>query len=103
MLVEGTETTQRFFENSMGAPNNYLGSNTPPRIPVANEGLVWDSLLKMVHNPGGGWHPGWGVDLITTHLGLGHTSEIPSSESLIKQERHTVEVFLSCAMPLMEK
>ena len=24
----------------------YLGS-TPPRIPVANEGLVWDSLLKM--------------------------------------------------------
>ena len=25
----------------------------PPRIPVANEGLGWDSLLKMVHNPGG--------------------------------------------------
>ena len=24
-----------------------------PRIPVANEGLVRDSLLKMVHNPGG--------------------------------------------------
>ena len=34
----------------------------PPRIPVANEGLGWDSLLKMVHNPGGDWHPGWGVD-----------------------------------------
>ena len=25
----------------------------PPRIPVANEGLGWDPLLKMVHNPGG--------------------------------------------------
>ena len=25
----------------------------PPRIPVANEGLGWDSLLKMFHNPGG--------------------------------------------------
>ena len=25
----------------------------PPRMPVANEGLVRDSLLKMVHNPGG--------------------------------------------------
>ena len=35
----------------------------PPRIPVANEGLGWDSLLKMVHNPGGDWNPGWGVDL----------------------------------------
>ena len=25
----------------------------PPRMPVANEGLGWDPLLKMVHNPGG--------------------------------------------------
>ncbi len=25
-----------------------------------NEGLVRDSLLKMVHNPGGHWHPGKG-------------------------------------------
>ncbi len=32
-----------------------------PRIPVTNEGLGWDSLLKMVHNPGGHWNPGWGV------------------------------------------
>ena len=31
-----------------------------PRIPVANKGLGWDSLLKMVHNPGGHWHPGKG-------------------------------------------
>ena len=31
-------------------------------MPVINEGLGWDSLLKMVHNPGGDWHPGWGVD-----------------------------------------
>ena len=30
---------------------------------MANEGLAWDSPLKMVHNPGGDWHPGWGVDL----------------------------------------
>ena len=29
-------------------------------MPVANEGLGWDSLLKMVHNPGGDWHPGTG-------------------------------------------
>ncbi len=30
---------------------------------VANEGSGWDSpILKMVHNPGGDWHPGWGVD-----------------------------------------
>ena len=35
----------------------------PARIPVANEGLVRDSLLKMFHNPGGDWNPGWGVDL----------------------------------------
>ena len=32
-----------------------------PRIPVTNEGLGWDALLKMVHNPGGDWHPGWRV------------------------------------------
>ena len=25
----------------------------PPRMPVANEGLGWDPLVKMVHNPGG--------------------------------------------------
>ena len=25
----------------------------PPRMPVVNEGLGWDPLLKMVHNPGG--------------------------------------------------
>ena len=41
----------------------YIGSTfPPPRIPVANEGLGWDSL-KMFHNPGGDWNPGWGVDL----------------------------------------
>ena len=27
---------------------------------MANEGLVRDPLLKMVHNPGGDWHPGRG-------------------------------------------
>ena len=35
---------------------------------MANEGLGWDSLLKMVHNPGGDWHPGWGVDLNGRHI-----------------------------------
>ena len=25
----------------------------PPRMPVANEGLGWDPLVKMFHNPGG--------------------------------------------------
>ena len=29
----------------------------PHRIPVVNEGLGWDPLLKMVHNPGGHWNP----------------------------------------------
>ena len=29
-------------------------------MPVTTEGLVWDSLQKMVHNPGGHWNPGWG-------------------------------------------
>ena len=29
-----------------------------------------DSLLKMVHNPGGDWHPGWGVVPIYCHLFL---------------------------------
>ena len=27
---------------------------------MANEGLGWDPLLKMVHNPGGDWYPGQG-------------------------------------------
>ena len=30
-----------------------LGLYPPPRMPVTNEGLGWDSLLKMVQNPGG--------------------------------------------------
>ena len=33
-------------------PITWIG-DPPPRMPVANEGLGWDSLLKMVHNPGG--------------------------------------------------
>ena len=37
--------------------------STPNPVTVTNEGLGWDSLLKMVHNPGGDWHPGWGVVL----------------------------------------
>ena len=30
-----------------------LDDHPPPRMPVANEGLGRDSLLKMVHSPGG--------------------------------------------------
>ena len=29
-------------------------------VSVTNEGLGWDSLKKMVHNPGVDWHPGRG-------------------------------------------
>ena len=32
---------------------------------VTNEGLGWDSLLKMVHNPGADWNPWWGGTQIT--------------------------------------
>ena len=28
-------------------------------MPVTNGGLGRDSLLEMVHNPGGDWNPGW--------------------------------------------
>ena len=49
-------------------PKLYPWIYPPPRMPVANEGWVRDSLLKMVHNPGGDWHPGWGVDLSYTPL-----------------------------------
>ena len=40
---------QRFSSEIGGISSVY----SPPSIPVTNEGLVWDSLLKMVHNPGG--------------------------------------------------
>ena len=43
---------------------------------MANEGLVRDSLLKMVHNPGGDWHPGWGVDLHDIEAAKFATSEL---------------------------
>ena len=32
----------------------------PPPSNSGNEGLGWDSLLKMFHNPGGDWNPGRG-------------------------------------------
>ena len=31
-----------------------------PSIPVANEGLAWDSLLKRFFFPGSDWNPGGG-------------------------------------------
>ena len=33
---------------------------SPLPVTVANEGLGWDPLLKMFHNPGGDWNPGRG-------------------------------------------
>ena len=33
---------------------------SPLPVTVANEGLGWDSLLTMVHDPGGDWNPGKG-------------------------------------------
>ena len=45
---------------------------------MANEGLGWDSLLKMVHNPGGDWNPGWGVDLRCVYLTLTKNSKVQS-------------------------
>ena len=42
------------------ASHIHRGCGPFPRIPVANKGLGRDSLLKMVHNPGGHWNPGKG-------------------------------------------
>ena len=39
----------------------------PPRMPVANEGLVQDSKTKKC-NPGGDWHPGRGDNPKYKHL-----------------------------------
>ena len=33
---------------------------SPLPATVTNEGLGWDSLLRMFHNPGGDWNPGQG-------------------------------------------
>ncbi len=42
-----------FFHTScLGCP--------PLPVTVATEGLGWDPLLKMIHNPGGDWNPGRG-------------------------------------------
>ena len=62
---------------------------------MANEGLGWDSLLKMVHNPGGDWNPGWGVDLKYNPLTVSHlrafgTSALPRknlTQSLISKAK----------------
>ena len=50
---------------SLWDPWWYLGLSPPPRMPVVNEGLGWDSLLKMVHNPGADWNPGRGDNRTT--------------------------------------
>ena len=45
-------------------PAVYVGSTPHPRCQWQMKVFYRDSLLKMVHNPGGDWHPGWGVDLM---------------------------------------
>ena len=50
----------------------------PPRMPVTNEGLVRDSLQKMVHNPGGDWNPGWGGG---SNISYHYLPERPESKS----------------------
>ena len=42
----------------------------PHPVTVVNKGLIRDSLLKMFHDPGGDWHPGWGVDPRCIHVPL---------------------------------
>ena len=59
-------TASRFLFNPVCTPPKNSNKNqnlwfTPHPVTVTNEGLFRDSLLKMVHNPGGDWHPGWGV------------------------------------------
>ena len=58
MFVQGRRAQSHHLHSYLGYP--------PPRMLVANEGFGWDPLLKMVHNPGGDWHPGRGVDLTHT-------------------------------------
>ena len=45
----------------------YLGYG-PLTVTVVNEGLGWDPLLKMFHNPGGdSWGPHPSYNLFTNH------------------------------------
>ena len=52
-----------FFTNKTTCSNPEYTFGCPPiqDAIVTNEGSGWDSLLKIVHNPGVDWHPGWGV------------------------------------------
>ena len=68
IFAEGIETVQQkpcFFSGCIKA-KIVLVTDTLDMAPsqhaiVVNEGLGWDSLLKMAHNPGGHWHPGRGA------------------------------------------
>ena len=56
-----SEISKGVGEVDINQPTNVVSSvyrvYPPPRMPVENAGL---SPVKMVHNPGGDWHPGWG-------------------------------------------
>ena len=47
-----TNIYMKHFGDIFGLPS--------PRMPVTNEGLGWDSLVKMGNNAGADWNPGWG-------------------------------------------
>ncbi len=51
----------------------------PPPRNSGNEGLGWDSrILKMVHNPGGDWHPARGDN--PTYPCVGSISQVDPSD-----------------------
>ena len=52
-----------------------------------------DSLLKMVHNPGGDWNPGWGVDLRNTLFPSIHGF----SEKWVKISNRSYGTFPKCS------
>ena len=47
-----------YLAKIMSAKEGSFGLSPLP-VTVANEGLGWDSLLKMVHNPGGDEPASW--------------------------------------------
>ena len=45
----------------------------PPRMQSSQMKVLGFPVLKMIHNPGGDWHPGWGV--VTTHRYYSHIAK----------------------------
>ncbi len=68
-----TEISKQFESRSIFRSDSQFNKTpqqfglSPLPVIVANEGLGWDSRLKMVHNPGGDWNPGRGDNLINSN------------------------------------